>query len=374
VKIPFLDVRAGAMELQPDLHAAFKRVMQSGQYILGDEVERFEEAFASFCGTRHAVGVGNGLEALTIVLRARGIGRGDEVIVPAHTFIATWLAVVECGARVVPVDVDPVTMLIDPDAAAAACTTRTTAVVPVHLYGHPVDPALLEPLVRRHGLALIGDAAQAHGAMVGGLPVGGLGDAAAFSFYPAKNLGALGDAGAITTNDDELASRARRLRNYGSRSKYEFEELGLNSRLDPLQAAFLGVKLAVLAEWNARRARIAERYLDGLGGLPNLALPAPAPAGSVHAWHLFCVRHPRRDQLRAYLAERGIQTQMHYATPPHRAGAFASLGFERGSFPVTESIAEKVVSLPIGPHLDGDSVAHVIEVVHEFIESRVVVQ
>jgi dTDP-3-amino-3,4,6-trideoxy-alpha-D-glucose transaminase len=366
VSVPFLDVRAGHLELRDALHDAYLRVVDSGRYILGEEVERFEDAFAAFCGTRYAVGVGNGLDALTIVLRAHGIGPGDEVIVPAHTFIATWLAVVESGARVIPVDVDPDSMLIDPVAAAAACTSRTVGILPVHLYGCPVDPTPFAELADRHGLLLVGDAAQAHGAAIAGASVGALGDAATFSFYPAKNLGALGDGGAIVTDSADLAARARRLRNYGSETKYEFLEPGVNSRLDPLQAAFLGVKLPLLSEWNARRARVAERYLQELAGLPGVVLPARPEAGAVHAWHVFCLRHPRRDALRASLAESGIQTQMHYAVPPHRSTAFAHLDFGPGSFPVTEAIAAGVVSIPLGPHLDERSVSRVIDAIRAF--------
>jgi dTDP-3-amino-3,4,6-trideoxy-alpha-D-glucose transaminase len=363
VNVPFLDVRAGHVELRDELQAAYERVLASGRYILGDELERFEHEFAAFCGTRHAIGVGNGLDALTIALRARQIGPGDEVIVPAHTFIATWLAVVACGARLVPVDVDPVSMLIDPAAVAAASTPRTAAVLPVHLYGCPVDPS---PLARAGGVMILGDAAQAHGATVDGRPVGALGDAATFSFYPAKNLGALGDGGAITTGDDALAERARRLRNYGARARYDFAEPGLNSRLDPLQAAFLRAKLAVLPAWNARRAHIAGRYLAELADVPELVLPAPPSPGSEHAWHLFCVRHPRRDALRAALEQRGIQTQVHYPVPPHRSEVFTPLGYAPGSFPVTEAIAASALSLPLGPHLGDDAVSLVVDAVRAF--------
>ena len=366
MNVPYLDVRAAHIELRDELASAYARVMDSGRYILGEELERFEHEFAAFCGTAHAIGVGNGLDALTIALRASGIGSGDEVIVPAHTFIATWLAVVECGARVVAVDVDPDTMLLDPRAAAAACTRRTAAIVPVHLYGHPVDPAPFDELARRQGLRIIGDAAQAHGAEVAGRPVGGWGNAATFSFYPSKNLGAIGDGGALTTDDDAFAIRARRLRNYGSVTKYEFAELGVNSRLDPLQAAFLHVKLRVLRDWNTRRARIAARYLRELAGLPGLVLPSPLAPGAVHAWHTFCVRHPLRDGLRAHLESCGVQTEVHYATPPHRTAAFAHLAMGPGSFPVAEAIAESALSLPMGPHLDGDSVSLVIDSVRAF--------
>jgi dTDP-3-amino-3,4,6-trideoxy-alpha-D-glucose transaminase len=288
------------------------------------------------------------------------------VIVPAHTFIATWLAVVECGARLVAVDVVPDSMLMDPKAAAAACTTRTAAILPVHLYGHPVDPAPFEDLARRYGLQIVGDAAQAHGAEVAGRSVGASGDSATFSFYPSKNLGAIGDGGALTTDDDAFATRARRLRNYGSVTKYEFAEPGINSRLDPLQAAFLRTKLRVLPDWNARRARIAARYLEELAGLPDLVLPSHLAPGVVHVWHTFCVRHPLRDDLRAHLDARGIQTQVHYPVPPHRTAAFAYLEMKPGSFPVTEATAESALSLPIGPHLDDDSVTLVIDSVRAF--------
>ena len=363
MNVPYLDVRAGHIELHDELQAAFTRVMGSGRYILGEELERFERDFASFCDCAHAVGVGNGLDALTIALRARGIGAGDEVIVPAQTAIATWLAVVQCGAHVVPVDVDPVFMVMDPDAASAACTRRTAAIVPVHLYGHPVDLTPFQALARRAGLAIVGDAAQAHGASIGGRSVGAASDAATFSFYPSKNLGAVGDGGAITTDDHELAQRARRLRNYGSHAKQEFVERGVNSRLDPLQAAFLGVKLDVLAAWNARRAAIAQRYLEELAGLAGVELPARPEPPAEHAWHIFCLRHRQRDELRRHLTERGIETQVHYATPPHRLPAFADLGFMPGSFPVAEAVSASAVSLPIGPHLDGDSVTRVIDAI-----------
>jgi dTDP-3-amino-3,4,6-trideoxy-alpha-D-glucose transaminase len=366
MNVPFLDVGAAHAELRAALDQAYARVLDSGQYILGEELRLFEEEFASFASTRHCIGVGNGLDALTIALRARGIGPGDEVVVPAHTFVATWIAVVLCGAALVPVDVDPDRLLIDVDAVAAACTPRTAAIVPVHLYGHPVDPSPLEELARRHDLSIIGDAAQAHGAEVDGRPVGRFGDAAAFSFYPSKNLGALGDGGAITTDDDALATRARRLRNYGSESKHELLEVGVNSRLDPLQAAFLRAKLRVLESWNARRERIADRYLDGLAGTPDLRLPARPARNAVHAWYAFCVRHPRRERLRDHLAACGIGTQLHYAVPPHRSPAFAHLGFEVGSFPVTERAAETVLSLPIGPQLDDDAVTFVIEATRAF--------
>jgi dTDP-4-amino-4,6-dideoxygalactose transaminase len=366
VTVPFLDVQAGYRELRHELDRAYERVMSSGHYILGAEVEGFEREFADVVGTRHAVGVGNGLDALAIALRARGIGAGDEVIVPAHTFIATWLAVGRCGASVVPVDVDAATLLIDPAAAAAAVTSRTAAIVPVHLYGNVVDMTPLHSLAARYGLTTLEDAAQAHGARAHDRAAGSLGDAAAFSFYPAKNLGAFGDAGAVTTDDPNIAERARRLRNYGSSERYLYAEAGDNSRLDPLQAAFLRVKLGALERWNRRRAAIADTYLEALAHVDDLTLP-PVPARGVEpVWHLFCVRHPRRDQLMGHLAERGVATLVHYPEAPHRSQAFAHLGLEAGSFPVTECATATLLSLPIGPHLDDREVATVVDAVCAF--------
>jgi dTDP-3-amino-3,4,6-trideoxy-alpha-D-glucose transaminase len=371
VEVAFLDVGAGYTELRGELDTALARVLASGWYVGGPEVEAFEAEFARFCDSAHCVGTGNGLDALTIALTAQGIGPGDEVIVPAHTFIATWLAVTRTGATVVPVDVEPEHLLIDPGAVADAITSRTAAIVPVHLSGDPVDPAPLDALSRRHGLFVLGDAAQAHGARFDGRDVGSLGDAAAFSFYPAKNLGAFGDGGAITTDDAALAERARRLRSYGARrdDRYRFDEPGVNSRLDPLQAAALRVKLSALGDWNGRRRRHADAYLKELEGTPDVTLPARASTGACHVYHLFCVRHPDRDRLAAHLAARAIATQIHYPEPPHLSGAFADLGFARGSFPVTEAACATLLSLPIGPHLSDAARELVVAGVRSFAHS-----
>jgi dTDP-3-amino-3,4,6-trideoxy-alpha-D-glucose transaminase len=368
MKVPFLDVRASYVELRADLDAAYERVMTSGSYVLGDEVYAFEREFARFVGAAHAIGVGNGLHALSVALGAHGVGPGDEVIVPAHTFIATWLGVGRCGATVVPVDVDPRTLLIDPDAVSAATTTRTAAILPVHLYGRIADMTRLGQLARRHELLVIEDAAQAHGARLDGRPAGSLADAGAFSFYPAKNLGAFGDAGAVTVDDEGTAERARRLRNYGSSERYVYEEVGDNSRLDPLQAAFLRVKLAAVERWNRRRRAIAATYLQALDDIEDLVLPAAPGPGEEPAWHLFCVRHPRRDELRASLERHGVASLVHYPVPPHRSAAFADLGL--GSFPITEEACATLLSLPIGPHLDDAGVEAVIHAIRDFAGAR----
>jgi dTDP-4-amino-4,6-dideoxygalactose transaminase len=370
VTVAFLDAGAGYVELRAELDAACARVMASGWYVGGPEVEAFEADFADFCGAAHCVGVGNGLDALTIALTARGVGPGDEVIVPAHTFIATWLAVIRAGASVVPVDVEPEHLLIDPAAVADAITPRTAAIVPVHLYGTPVDLGPLRELATARGLFVLGDAAQAHGARLAGHNVGAIGDAAAFSFYPAKNLGAFGDAGAITTADAALAQRACRLRSYGGRmdDRYRFDEAGVNSRLDPLQAAVLRVKLGVLEDWNERRRRHAEAYRRDLAGVAELTLPSCPDAGVDCVHHLFCVRHPRRKRLAEHLAAHGIATQIHYPVPPHMSGAFAGLGLGRGSFPVTEAACATLLSLPIGPHLSVADRDRVVAGVHAFAQ------
>jgi dTDP-4-amino-4,6-dideoxygalactose transaminase len=365
MRVPFLDLRAAYLELRPELDAAYARVADSGWYILGPEVESFERAFADHCGARHCVSVANGLDALHIALRAARVGAGDEVLVPSNTFIATWLAVTYAGAIPVPVEPDRRTCNLDAERLEAAITSRTRAIVPVHLYGQMADTDAIRAIADRHGLAVIEDAAQAQGASWRGVRAGTAGHAAAFSFYPGKNLGAMGDAGAIVTNDDHLANEARKLRNYGSTVKYHHDVAGLNSRLDPLQAAFLNVKLARLDEWNVRRSRIARRYLDELTGCGQLVLPfVPAEADPV--WHLFVVRHPRRDALQAHLAERGVSTLIHYPVPPHLAGAYASLGFEHGAFPIAEEMARTVLSLPIGPHLSDAEVDYVIQTVRAF--------
>ena len=359
MRVPFLSLKSVHGEIGPALDEACRRVMRSGWYILGPEVEAFEERFARFCGAKHCVGVANGLDAMVLVLRAWGIGEGHEVIVPSNTYIATWLAVSQVGARPVPVEPDEATYNLDPQRVEKAITRRTRAILPVHLYGQAADMRPIRALAKRRGVKVLEDAAQAAGARYRGQRAGVLGDAAAFSFYPTKNLGAFGDGGAVVTNDAGLANRVRALRNYGSRKRYVNEVKGVNSRLDPLQAALLGPRLDVLDEWNARRARIAARYLDALAATP-LVLPATGD-GCEHTWHLFVVRHKRRNAFRAALEQRGVGTDVHYPTPPHLQRAYADLGLRKGSFPISERIHREVVSLPIGPHLSDAEVEYVIE-------------
>ncbi len=367
--VPFLDLKAPYQELRAELDAAWRRVNEAGWYVLGREVEAFEHEWAAYCGTQHCVGVANGLEALHLTLRAWGIGEGDEVIVPSHTFIATWLAVTYAGARPVPVEPDERTGNIDSNRIEAALSPRTRAIVPVHLYGQAAAMPEITAIAQRHGLKVLEDAAQAHGATWEGRRTGALGDAAAFSFYPGKNLGALGDAGAVTTNDSALADRLRVLRNYGSRVKYENEAAGYNERLDELQAAVLRAKLPRLDAWNDRRRRIAQRYLAQLAGLPSLELPLVA-LGADPVWHLFVVKTRGRSKLHDFLADRGIGTLIHYPIPPHLSGAYAASGYRRGDFPLAERLAAEVLSLPMGPHLTDAQAAEVVAAVRAFEDRR----
>jgi dTDP-4-amino-4,6-dideoxygalactose transaminase len=367
MKIPFLDLKATYLELQPELDAAYHRVMESGWYILGAEVEAFEREWAEHCGAKHCVGVGNGLEALHLALRAMGVGPGDEVIVPSNTYIATWLAVSYAGATPVPVEPDPRTYNIDPARIEAAITKRTKVILPVHLYGQPADMDPILEIAARHGLKVLEDAAQAHGARYKGRRTGALGHAAGWSFYPGKNLGAFGDAGAFTTNDAELADKVRVLRNYGSRLKYQNEVQGFNSRLDPLQAAFLRVKLAKLDEWNGRRRAVAAHYLEALAGIEGLVLPF-VPDWAEPAWHLFVVRHAKRDELHAHFVAQGIGTLIHYPIPPHLSGAFADSVFEPGVLPIAEMLANTVLSLPMGPHLLPDDICAICKLLERKLQ------
>lgn len=362
--IPFLDLKAPYLELKEELDAAYRRVMESGWYILGQEVEAFEAEFAAYCGTKHCIGVGNGLEALHLILRAMGIGPGDEVIVPANTYIATWLAVTHVGA--IPVPVEPVeqTYNLDPSLIERAITPRSKAILVVHLYGQPADMDPINAVAQKHGLKVIEDCAQAHGARYNGRRVGALGDAAGFSFYPGKNLGAIGDGGAVTTNDSELAERIRVLRNYGSRIKYHNEVVGYNSRLDEFQAALLRVKLTRLDEWNARRRKVAGCYLQVLSGLQQVTVPY-VPDWAEPVWHIFVVRHPQRNVLQKALTEAGVGTMIHYPIPPHLQPAYDDLDWREGDFPLSERMAKEVLSLPMGPHISDNDLQSVIRGIHD---------
>jgi dTDP-4-amino-4,6-dideoxygalactose transaminase len=354
--VPFLDLGAAYAELKVDIDAAVDRVLARGWFVLGEEVRAFEEELAAYCGVKHCVGVSNGLDALHLVLRAWGIGPGDEVIVPSNTFIATWLAVSSTGAIPVPVEPGRGSYNIDPARIGAAITARTRAIIPVHVYGQTADLDPIVAIARSHGLKVLEDAAQAHGATYHGRRAGSLGDAAAWSFYPAKNLGAMGDAGAVTTDDGQLAARIRTLANYGSTTKYVHEEKGMNCRLDELQAAVLRVKLTHLDEWNGRRRAIAARYLRELEGLA-LELPAVAE-GCVPAWHLFVVQCDHRDELQRALGELGIGTLIHYPHPPFEQKAYAELAGI--ACPIASSQSARVLSLPIGPHLTEGQAGRVI--------------
>lgn len=347
--IPFLDLKAPHVELREEINTAIARVVESGWYILGPEVDAFEAEYAEYCEAQYCVGLANGLDALHLALRAMDVGPGDEVIVPSNTYIATWLAVSQCGATPVPVEPDERTYNIDPSLIEAAITPRTKVILPVHLYGQPADMDPILAIARKHGLRVLEDGAQAHGARYKGKRIGAHGDAVAWSFYPGKNLGALGDAGAVTTNDPEIADRIRVLRNYGSRVKYVNEVQGYNSRLDPIQAAVLRVKLPHLDAWNARRSDLAAAYIRGLSG-SALLLPY-VPEWAIPVWHLFVVRHPQRGALQQYLSDAGVGTLIHYPIPPHRQTAYQNAGYTSEAFPVASRIAEEALSLPMGPHL-----------------------
>jgi dTDP-4-amino-4,6-dideoxygalactose transaminase len=358
VKIPFLDLKAAQHELQAELQQAFERVLKSGWYVRGTEVEQFESEFAAYCGVSCCVGVGNGLDALHLILRGYNIGVGDEVLVPSNTYIATWLAATHTGATPVPVEPDS-THNIDPTGIEAQITPRTKAIIAVHLYGQPADMDPINQVAQRHGLKVIEDAAQAQGARYKGRRVGALGDAAGFSFYPGKNLGALGDGGAVTTGDESLAHRIRSLGNYGSHIKYHNETTGFNSRLDELQAAFLREKLKVLDAWNARRRDIAQTYLARLAGLKIQLPQEPHYAESV--WHLFVVQSDERDDLLSRLHADGVETLVHYPIPPHLQPAYKHLQMAPGSLPIAERLAQRVLSLPIGPHISEADLEFVLD-------------
>ncbi len=355
--IPFLDLKAPYQELKTELDEAYRRVMESGWYLLGNELSSFEKEFANYCGTQFAVGVANGLQALELILRAYEIGENDEVIVPSNTYIASWLAVTKVGAKIIPVEPEIRTYNIDPTLIEAAITKKTKAILLVHLYGQTADMEPILQLAKKYNLKIIEDAAQAHGATYQGKKAGALGDAAGFSFYPGKNLGAFGDGGGITTNDPTIAERVKTLRNYGSKIKYHNEERGTNSRLDEYQAAILRVKLKYLDEWNARRALIANFYQKHLQE-KNLVLPHILE-NSHSAWHLYVIRHPNRDMLQAKLLEQGINTLIHYPVPPHKQKAYKEM--EHYSLPISEKIHREVLSLPIGPHLTTEQMNAVVE-------------
>lgn len=367
MNVPFLDLRAATVELRGEIDEAIDRVVSSGWYILGPEVEAFETDFAEYCEARDAVGVASGLDALHLALVAMGVGPGDEVIVPSNTYIATWLAVSHCGASPVPVEPDEATYNLDSGRIAEAITPRTKAILPVHLYGQPVDLDPVIEIAKEHGLKVLEDAAQAHGARYKSRKIGAHGDAVAWSFYPGKNLGAFGDAGAVTTNDAEIADRIRVLRNYGSRRKYLNEIRGFNSRLDPLQAAILRVKLRHLEAWNERRKRVAEHYLHGLADI-GLVLPC-TPQWADPVWHLFVVRSRIRDELRDRLTQAGVDTLIHYPLPPHRQDAYADAGMRADALQIANLIADQVLSLPMGPHLDDAAIDVVIGAVREALNS-----
>ena len=367
MKIPFLDLQAQTTGFQDEIQTAMNRVVADCNFILGKPVGDFEEAFATFCECDHAVGVATGLDALKLILRAMDIGTGDEVITSAHTFIATALAISSVGATPVLVDVDPDTYTMAPAGVEAAITGRTKAVMPVHLYGQTADMDPILDVARRHGLKVIEDACQAHGARCDGRCAGSIGDAAAFSFYPGKNLGAFGDGGAVTTNDAALAGRIRTLRNYGSAKKYYHDELGENSRLDTLQAAVLGVKLNHLDAGNIARRAAAARYTKQLEGVGDIIAPH-IREGSEHVFHLYVVQTGHRDELQHHLMDQGVECLIHYPVPVHLQEAYSSNDWKKGDFPLTEQLAGRILSLPIFPGITEEQVCYACDAIRSFYE------
>ena len=360
--VPFLDLRAGYLELREEIDQAVRESLASGWYIGGESVERFEREFAEYTGADFCVATGNGLDALHLALRALEVGPGDEVIVPSHTFIATWLAVTQSGATIVPVEPNETTFTIDPERIERVITSKTKVILPVHLYGHPVDLDPILEIAGRHGIKVLEDAAQAHGARYKGRRIGSHGDIVAWSFYPGKNLGAFGDAGGVTTKDATLAAKIHKLRNYGSERKYEHEIIGYNSRLDPVQAAILSVKLRHLDTWNARRMKIADFYSQSLNGTDLKAPDVAAWADPV--WHLYVVRAQERKKLQSELVQLGISTMIHYPIPPHLQKAYA--GKVKGDYPIAERLARELISLPIGPQMSEGMAEAVVRACNHF--------
>ena len=368
-RIPFLDLRAGYLELKPEIDEAIARVIDSGWYLLGRETEAFESEFATYTESRHGVGVANGLEGLVLSLKALGVGPGDEVVVPSNTYIATWLAVSYVGATPVAVEPIPGVWNMDPDRIEAVITPRTKVILPVHLYGQPADLAPILGIAQKHGLKVLEDAAQAHGARYRGRRIGAHADLVSWSFYPGKNLGCFGDGGAVTTDDPDLADRLKVLRNYGSRVKYQNEVKGHNSRLDEIQAAVLRVKLRHLDEWNDRRRTLAKAYGEALSGLSGLHLPQVAE-GTDPVWHLFVVDIGNRDAVQADLREAGIETLIHYPIPPHLSEAYVG-DKAWGGFPIAERAASTHLSLPIGPQMPLEAVAKVASALRRSLPAHV---
>jgi len=359
LNIPFLNLKAAYIDVKSEVDEAIARVMHSGQYILGDEVKKFESNYAKYTESSYSAGVANGLDALHLSLKALGIGPGDEVIVPANTYIATWLAVSHVGATPVPVEPDILTYNMDPKLVEKALTKHTKAIMAVHLYGRPMDMDPILELAKQHNLKVVEDAAQAHGAFYKNRRIGSHGDIVAWSFYPGKNLGAYGDGGSITTDNPDIHNQILMLRNYGSKEKYINDVIGFNSRLDPIQAAILNVKLQYLDTLNARRREIAQQYISGLDGQACI-LPL-ADINNEYAWHLFVIRHTQRDELQSQLKRRGISTLIHYPIPPHLQTAYKNLGIKKGQLPITEMIHKEVISLPMDPSMKDDAVAYVID-------------
>ena len=365
--IRFLDLQSINKRHLPSLNSAFNDVTKSGQYILSSRVSEFESSFADYCGVKYCIGVGNGLEAIQLVLAALRIGADDEVIVPSNTYIATWLAVTFSGAKIVPVEPDPETLNIDPDKILKAVTKKTKAIIAVHLYGLPAKISEIRKVCRGNNIKIIEDAAQAHGAVLDGCKVGSLGDAAAFSFYPGKNLGALGDGGCVTTNSKKLALKIKSLRNYGSTIKYFNDYCGYNSRLDELQAAFLSVKLKTLDIENRKRKKIAGWYNDLLSEIADLEIPNKE-FFDTSVWHLYVIRTRHRKHLADFLKSKNIETLIHYPIPPHLQKAYSFLDFKKGDFPISEKIHKEVLSLPMGPHTKRNDVVFICSAIKSFFE------
>lgn len=364
--IPFLDLSKSYLALQPQIDSAILSSISSGQYIGGNDVTEFETNFGEFTESSQCVGVGNGLDALVLALTALGIGSGDEVIVPAHTYIATWLAVTRVGATIVPVEVDKFSYCLSAELIEKAVTSRTKAIIPVHLYGYPANIIEISEVAKKYDLYVVEDAAQAHGASIDGRRIGSHSDAVAWSFYPGKNLGALGDGGAVTTNSETLANEVRALRNYGSEFKYHNRLIGFNSRLDPLQAAVLSVKLKHLKSWNKSRNTFALRYIERLSSNEGIILPN-LPVDGVHAWHLFVVRVENREMIQAELKSRGIETLVHYPVAAFNQECYSSLGISDSEFPFSAELSKTVLSLPLDPHMSLSDVDVVCDALIELI-------